>query len=138
MTLHMTPATLDDSTFLLALRNDPTVRAQSISHEAVSADAHQQWLTTALDDPALLIWVVWDGETPIGTLRLTKKGGVWEVSLALIPDFRGRGIGTWIIYQAHAYSPLAAWVRADNPASIKAFLMNGFRETGMFSRLEWP
>lgn len=73
-------------------------------------------------------WLACDGETPIGAVwirRIRAYGFVDEatpeLSLALLPDYRGQGIGTRLLNEliasvASRYAALSLSVSRENPA----------------------
>ena len=150
---------MKDAAFLLALRNDPSVRAQSRDQEIISDEEHRRWLAGTLQDPYVRLYVAvvvgkLDGRLDVppstldalpnmlvGVLRLTEKGPVTEISFSVDPSHQRHGIGTWMLQQAQKIEPprrLSAWVRTDNHASLKAFVKTGFRTTDTLLKLEWP
>lgn len=66
-----------------------------------------------------------DGEI-IGYVHVTESA---EISIALLPEYRGRGAGTEAL-RWFCYGPAWARVRLDNPAAIRAFTKAGFRRDG--------
>ena len=131
------PARLADAYFLLRVRNDPETRRQSLSTGAVSADRHREWLESVLLSTRRLLFVGEAEGQPIGYVRLDLNAGTSEaeVSVALAPEARGRGLGGKIIAAAVAEGrergivSFMARVRPDNLASLSAFEGAGFAVT---------
>jgi ribosomal protein S18 acetylase RimI-like enzyme len=89
--------------------------------------------------------VVLDGDTPVGRLYVAR----WEreiriVDIALLPEHRSRGIGTWLLQQIMAEGvasgkPVSIHVERFNPA-LGLYERLGFRETedkGVYALLTW-
>ena len=144
--VHLRPATGGDADFLLALRNDPVAIAFSRSAAQVSAEEHAAWFASHIDNPGTRMWICEvDGE-PLGQLRIEVTSGIGEVSIALDPACRGRGVGRAALaelkrtLQADAQVvSLVAYVHPANVASIRLFRAAGFVQVpaqGKFLRLE--
>jgi RimJ/RimL family protein N-acetyltransferase len=109
------PARPEDGEFLFALRNEPSVIAAGDS----GLTAGDGWLDASIK-------VIW---APIGYLRFDRVSqDKTEVSIALVPDMRGRGFGTDAL--THIVHPgLTARVKRDNNPSLRAFRKAGFVES---------
>lgn len=127
-------ATLDDAAFLFALLTDPDVAAASNRAAPPDLEEHTGWLTRALENPDVRLFIVEDRIEAIGQCRLDLKdyGNSAEVSIALIRSARGNGIGAEvlkILALAAAHDGLRwleAVIRETNIASRKAFLKAGY------------
>lgn len=130
MTLR--PAAKADEAFILAVRNDPDVRANSKTDTVKDA----WWYDRLLADLACKVFVAYDGTTPVGygILHLFTPT-MAEVSLAIAPEYRGKGHGTTLIDalmaegRARGIIRFLATVRGSNVPSLRAFLTKGFFPT---------
>lgn len=126
------PATWDDRDFLRALRNDPAVCAASGSTGEVAPETHAKWLTDVLADEVRELFVAEQDGERIGTGRLDWSGDGYEwaeVSIALVPEVRGKGYGRvllGLLIQRAGTAPLHARVRPANGASLALFESAGF------------
>jgi L-amino acid N-acyltransferase YncA len=131
-------ATAADARRLWELRNEETVRGVSFSSEPIPFDGHQRWLAARLADATVPIFMV---NTPdaeaAGYVRFDAVGDELQVSIALAPEARGRGLGSAALRAAVGalragglHRPLVALVRGDNPRSLGAFLRAGFVPAG--------
>ena len=140
-------ASNDDSTFLLALRNDADAVRGSMTGRAVAPEEHGAWLAARLDSPATRLWIVQADGVDVGQLRLDIDDGVGTVSLGIAPDHRGHGLARaalGAVQQAlrgdMQITRLHADVRRDNVASRRVFERAGFTtlgDTGDFVGCEW-
>ena len=147
--LRLRPAEERDAEFLLRVRSDPqTVRA-SRHRAAPDPDLHALWLAGALADPRRALYVAeeleapdtgqWARWVPVGYGRVDDlRHGVSELSLALAPEARGRGLARRVIEAATALDPhrCRVWhaeVRRENSRSLRAFLAAGWGLRGF----EW-
>jgi UDP-2,4-diacetamido-2,4,6-trideoxy-beta-L-altropyranose hydrolase len=120
--------------------NDPQVRRQSFSSEPIPLEQHRRWFAGQLRSPLALLRVLEDAHgLPLGQIRLERETtdaprAVLGFSLDRLA--RGRGFAAPLLQLglaelARCWGPaMEAYgeVRADNPASCKAFLRAGFQE----------
>src|SRR5436305_1500377 len=87
-------ATADDELLILRWRNEASVRAASFDTAEISREQHHVWFARMLSDPNCTLFIIEEDGSPIGQVRLDRAGpDVAEVSIALDPDARGKGIG---------------------------------------------
>ena len=142
------PAVQDDAALLLAWRNDEVTRRASLSTTQVSESDHDAWLARSLDDPTRLLLVAEEDGRPVGTVRFDacqESPGVWEVSITVAPQSRGRGVAARVLrageeeLAARVGSPVRvlARVRQDNTSSARLFEGAGYvvgsRDAGVVS-----
>ena len=133
MRVVLRPATSNDAELLLEWRNDRETRASSRSTAPVSAAEHERWLATTLARADRRLYVgLLDGE-PCGFARLDlEEGGEAEISVAVAPKLRERGVGRSLIRAAAAAAfdaeirRVRAEIKPDNAASLRAFESVGF------------
>ncbi len=88
------PASAADAERLLAWRNDPVARQNSLHTAPIALADHQAWLAAILRDPDCRLLVGMIGADPVGTARFDRlDGGARRVSITVSPDWRGRGLG---------------------------------------------
>jgi SAM-dependent methyltransferase len=138
LSLHdhvLRPAAPADAEKILAWRNDPWIVSLSLSRRRVSADEHRVWFQSALDRSAHLLFVVLteDG-AEAGTARVDRKAPEARVTIYLLRQFTGHGLGPRAIDTA-CRCAFAEWpdvtairasIRSENAASVKAFRRAGF------------
>jgi RimJ/RimL family protein N-acetyltransferase len=137
--LTMRLATMEDWARLLAWRNDPETRANSVEQAEVTVSEHRKWLKKTLASPSTMLFVFTDNsrEVVVGTGRLDfdAKHKSIELSLTIDPRQRGRGYAGPVIQMLAdaaryvpegAYTRLVALVRPGNVASLRAFARCGF------------
>jgi ribosomal-protein-alanine N-acetyltransferase len=114
--------------------------------EAASSAAHwtpQQWSEVfSSQTPVRLAWIAeWgpgDLAREVGLLVAQNCGPEWELeNVAVLPDFRRRGVGlgllSVLLAQAHAAGGerILLEVRASNLPAIHLYTMSGFRTSGV-------
>jgi len=113
--MKLRPATLEDSNFLLRLKNDKTMRKFAIvTHEKIQKDNHERWLAKNLGT----IRIAYEKE-PIGMLRLSNG----EISINIAAKFRKQGFGTKMLKGVKGYAKIVD----GNVASLNLFLKAGFK-----------
>lgn len=138
--VRLRSASLEDAAFLRRLRNDPITRAMSFRTSEVTRDEHLAWLRARLAsrDATTKLWVALLGdrgsERRMGQVRLDvdPRGARAEISLAIAPRFRGRGLAVPLLCRALKHVPssierVLARIRVENTASLSAFRRAGFR-----------
>ena len=135
-------ATMEDAAYLLCLRNDPTTVAASRKQRPVEKAEHLAWLTAALLDPAISIYIAAysPDRSRVGTVRLDNgecpDGCATELSLTVAPLMRGKGLARQLILLAMDANPYQcrrwiAEVRRENIPSLRAFLSAGWLIDGV-------
>jgi RimJ/RimL family protein N-acetyltransferase len=132
------PAGPDDARRLLDWANDPATRAASFDREPISWSTHVAWLASVLGDAARRLWIAEEAGTPVGQVRVDRlAGGVGEVSIALAPGARGRGLGRDVLRLGVAAAAdqlgirrVRAVVLASNVPSLRLFEGAGFAPVG--------
>lgn len=136
--LSLRPATEADGPRLREWRNDPEVRAASRNTAEVSPEEHAAWLAAVLADPDRQLLICELEGKPVGQVRFDRLGeDRHEISVALAPAARGRGLSSRLIARAaeqlresHPNAEIEAHVREGNPRSLAAFRRAGFRLSG--------
>ncbi|MBI4060197.1 MAG: GNAT family N-acetyltransferase, partial [Elusimicrobia bacterium] len=129
------PAASCDARMIWTWRNDPRTRRNSLSQGRISFASHQRWLASKLADDRCALWIAEDASgKPVGQLRLDlSPSGAGVVNIAVAPKRRGQGWGTAMLRGLpkktgkRRVKRLRAVVKADNLASVMAFLKAGFR-----------
>ena len=132
----------DHARLVMAWRNDPAARAASFHREEkVWENFWPEFRDTCFDQPDLPPLFAVEGGRRLAFLRFRPvahpdglAGRTVDISIAVDPSHRGRGIGLRAILAS--LTPLAvagvdcilAEVRADNPASLAVFRKAGFAE----------
>jgi RimJ/RimL family protein N-acetyltransferase len=130
--LSLRRATIADSDFFLALRNDP----ESVRHSGgveIDPSSHADWFGAAVVDGAQRLWVAVVEGDDVGYLRLHVQREVGVVSLALAPPLRGSGLGAALLRAVQrevvddpGISSIVGEVESTNVASLRAFERAGF------------
>lgn len=125
--LALRKATIADVDALLLWRNDPTTRAMSFTSDEISYDHHVAWLAGKLDDPACVLLIAEEDGAPVGQVRLDLEADMAELSIALAPEARGRGLGRRAIRlavneaAALGLRAVRAEIKPENLRSLAAF-----------------
>jgi spore coat polysaccharide biosynthesis predicted glycosyltransferase SpsG/RimJ/RimL family protein N-acetyltransferase len=122
-----------DEDWILRLQWLPETRRYSLNSLPPSASEHAAWMKRTLNDIDRLFAIVeLDGQSA-GTIRLdrvSRKPTEFEITIAIAPDLRGRGIGGAVLKLVRRAVPsadLLATVLAENVASQTLFERAGYR-----------
>ncbi len=132
---------MEDAKFLFDLRNDPAIYAYFVNSSPTDWENHKKWLLRKLINPDCNIFIIIDGVTKVGQIRLDHTDWGWDVSLSVLPDFSGQGIGTagiqlaveWLKNEVKTYGAIKAAILKGNIASERAFSKAGFKYIGCYS-----
>ena len=137
------PVTEADTDRIIAWRNAPSVMAHFIYRTPLTRKAHLNWLHNRVETGEVAQFVIYDGETAVGSVYLRdidRNNRKCEYGIFIgDEDCRGKGIGTAAakLALAHAFEELGlnrVYLRvfADNLGAIKSYEKAGFRYEGTF------
>ena len=137
------PVTEADTDRIIAWRNAPSVMAHFIYRTPLTRKAHLNWLHNRVETGEVAQFVIYDGETAVGSVYLRdidRSNQKCEYGIFIgDEDCRGKGIGTAAAKLAltHAFEELGlnrVYLRvfADNLGAIKSYEKAGFRYEGTF------
>ncbi len=131
--VELRAATADDAPQLLAWRNDPETRKQSVSTDVVAEASHKEWLARSLASSDRRLYIALQAGAEVGTVRLDRDGGeTWEVSITVAPSARGKKLSASMLValeeraKVDGAKVLTAKIRASNAASVAAFKRAGY------------
>lgn len=138
--MSLRPVTFEDAGLLLEWANDPVVRGNALNGDRIEEEGHIQWLRGKLASDGTYMYILSDADgNPVGQLRFDRtEDKIFEIGFSIAAEHRGSGLGKLILALSieslredlgHP-ATLRATVKASNPASAKAFVANGFQQTG--------
>ncbi|KTD24312.1 putative polysaccharide biosynthesis protein [Legionella lansingensis] len=138
LNIYMRRVSHVDEALLLKWANDPEVRMQSFSQEAIGEEAHARWFASKLADPNSLMLIGEDeAGLPLGLVRfdLDKKQEEALVSISIDQTLRGIGLAGKLLQNALDYwrairpaIKFVAEVRDENRRSQRLFMRLQFNE----------
>ena len=103
-------------------------------------------LTEVIENPLVEIYVLYAGGAPAGYAELDRRveGEIEVAYFGLLPEYTGRGLGTWLldctIDTAWRHEPNRLWIHTctlDHPAALRLYQRAGFepykQETGQIA-----
>lgn len=126
-------ADLTDRERVFEYNCSPDVRAVSASSSAVSYSEHVRWFSKRIVDPASPIWIIEQYGESVGTVRIDVRDGMnAKISIALAPQARGRGIGSYAVVAACTKwcGAVVAEIHEVNTRSQACFTACGFAKIG--------
>jgi len=135
--VHFRLATPEDCRRIWEWRNEPATRESSFDDQIIPYEDHESWFLSKMQDPGIRIFIAMNEENlDIGYVRFNISAADAEISISVDKDQRGQGIGSATIQGASdqilssdAANRVIAYVKDDNPASLKAFRRAGFSTT---------
>lgn len=120
-------ATIDDLDYVFSLVNDPSVRNMSFNNSPIDIGTHRAWFKKMLDDQNPFLIAYYNNEK-CGYVRCNSNIGSAEISIALDKEYRGRGLGKYIlrescfkIFYNYGIKSIIASIKPENYASISSF-----------------
>jgi len=119
----------EDSQNIFIWRNAPSVRQYSHSSNEVDIDAHKVWFEKVMSDSNRHILIGSLSGDDIGVVRFDVQGKECEISIYLLSDKSGKGLGSallnagerWLRENRPEVKYIVAEVLSENKASIKLF-----------------
>ncbi|SRR5579884_12661 len=134
LSLSLRHITACDEALLLAWRNLPWIAALGANQRTVTPEEHHTWFTESLRRKQRCILVAAISGTPVGMIRYDLTGVTTaEVSIYLMPEHVGRGIGTRLFAASlpllmawHPVNRVVARILRPNARSLRYFQRLGF------------
>lgn len=130
-------ATPADARLLWIWANDPVVRGNSLSPEAILWPAHQDWLARKLASPDTRIYLLEDDTKVIGQIRYDREGDIALIDVSIVREERGKAYGKELLKATMeracrelGVGALVALVKPSNDVSARLFAGEGFEITG--------
>ena len=131
--LALRKATEADAKTLFHWRNDPDTRANSFQTESIPYEEHIAWLEAVLRNPAQEIFILCEGDTLIGQVRLSMENDMATISYSIDAAYRAQGYGKAILQLAENLCVergttriLRGYVKRKNIASQMIFEALGY------------
>lgn len=124
--------TLNDiARFIWKLRNEESARLVSRNASIISLQDHLVWFNKKINDNWCYLYVFQLGNNMVSMVRLDfiKEKKVYEISIIVKSDFRGKGISSQSIKQIltlHNELPIHAEIKKNNYVSQRLFENLGF------------
>jgi RimJ/RimL family protein N-acetyltransferase len=137
--IFLRDAVKDDCRFIWESANDPAVRAVSFSSDEIPWEVHKVWFEKKLTEPStILLLAENEQKEKIGQLRFEKKPEGYVISVSLVEEFRGKGLGSSLIqlgseqlFQIFSDADqINAYIKPENRSSIRSFEKAGYKNAG--------
>jgi RimJ/RimL family protein N-acetyltransferase len=135
-------ATMDDCDAVHAWRNHEETRRFIFNPDPVPIEVHREWYRRALLNPQKIILIGESEGKPVGVLRFDWDGVKASISVFLVPEIPGKGIGSelirtgsrWIKENLPGVLVINAEVLPENCLSRKALASAGYEEKYVLMR----
>lgn len=95
--IYLRKVTMEDSRILFKWRNEPSTRRSSFNDSLIEYDSHLTWLSSTLNNPNIVFFILECNRIPVGQIRLSINSNVAEISYSIGESFRGYGYGRKIL-----------------------------------------
>ncbi len=123
----------DDARMLYEWQSNNTTRQYSRNTETPTWDEHAIWFESKIADTKCVFYIIICNSKPAGYIRLDQlesKELEFEISIAIAPSMRSRGLGKIainLLKYIHRNESLIATVLEDNKVSHRLFQKTGFK-----------
>lgn len=135
--LKLRKVTPQDMDLLFCWANDDTVRANAFHTEKIPYENHVQWFEKMMSDAAVYQYILYDGDVPIGQVRLVDEDGDALIDYSVAAAHRGKGYGLELLRllcqqletdKMTSVTKLVGQVKYQNQASARVFEKAGFHK----------
>ena len=130
--LYIRHAKLTDVDLIFEWSNDEKVREQSFDSDVISYESHCEWFKNQLDNKNALTYIIEFENKPASLVRIHVNASNATIGVLIAEEFRGKGLARICIrtgvaeYFKTNSSPILAFIKKQNIASIKSFEKAGF------------
>ena len=86
-----------DDNLLFEWANDPDTRKTAVNKNNIKWEEHIKWFKAKLSSTNCYLYVLEDGDIPLGQIRFEKHDNKYEISYSIDKKQRGRGLGKKIV-----------------------------------------
>jgi UDP-2,4-diacetamido-2,4,6-trideoxy-beta-L-altropyranose hydrolase len=128
-------ASSEDCRLIWEFANEEPTRAASFCESPIPWESHVNWFAQKLEDSLCTFLVATDERgNPVGQVRFDVDGDEATISTSLSSRYHGLGYGATVIrlavselLRSRPVRRINAFVRSDNPRSLRTFVNAGFR-----------
>tara|TARA_B110000503_G_C7114370_1_gene399641 strand:+ start:1218 stop:1661 length:444 start_codon:yes stop_codon:yes gene_type:complete len=130
MRVEIKKATIEDSDFLLSLRNEKSTKKNSFNTNKINKKNHKSWFKKELDNKETILLIAYKNFEKIGSVKYIFKDIFAYVSISIEKNFRNLGYGSIVLKAAELFlkkrTIIVAKVKKGNKKSINIFKKNKF------------
>ena len=127
--LYLRKVEYSDMDLLYKWANDTATRKNSFNSDAISYKDHVRWFNSMMGDDSVLQFIMMNGDTPVGQIRLNINGDEAEIGYSIAEEQRSNGYGHKILQlitdtifvEYSEINVLSAKVKPDNAVSNRLF-----------------
>lgn len=132
MSLVLKKVTREDCDLLFKWVNDKEVRNSAFNTNIVRIEEHMKWFENKFSSDNCYMFICYNGELPIGQIRLDIKGNMGKIDYSIEEKYRGNNYGNEILglieKETLKIDILIGEVKYSNIASQKAFEKNNYKK----------
>lgn len=136
---------MNDAELIFQWRNDPWIVQKGSLNKTVTWEEHKDWFSNFIQNPYKKMFIIMVDHHPAGQVRFVSEENTnkAEISIYLLKDFIGKGLGTQALQQACQEIKqylnikfIIAYILKDNKHSCLAFEKAGFKKSEDFQKTE--
>lgn len=146
MYLYLKKASSADVDLLYKWANDSEVRKNAFHTEPIPYENHVKWFAKMMVDASVYQYILYQGEIPIGQIRLNVEGNEALIDYSISAENRGKGFGSQLLRlvkelvvtdKISNVIKLTGQVKYENLASARAFEKCGFTKREMTDYIQY-
>jgi len=132
LSISLRKASGEDVMLVYKWSNDPLVRKNSYSSEAITLEDHKQWYLAKINAPNTYFYIVEVNGTPAGIVRYEIQEEHAVVGISIADEYRGQGLAAAFLkesakkYFKENKRPIFAYIKKQNIISVKSFEKAGY------------
>ncbi len=136
MKVVLKPLEFEDGKLIYKWRNDPSIVKMSSLQKDVTWEEHVKWMKETVQSGDRRAFIINVDTVSCGQIRYDRmEESVWIISVYLVGDFTGKGIGgkaievgNTIMMNRQDAREVWAFVRGENEAGLNTFRKSGFTQ----------
>jgi len=134
--LYLKRATVEQCDILYTWANEEEVRKNSFNQEKIPYEQHVKWFNNKIDSKNSIIFLCYEGEIPVGVVRIEVEAAQGTISYSVDKAFRGKGVASSMLKLLEEEIKnnkinihiLIGYVKFDNIPSQNIFKKLGYTE----------
>ena len=146
MCLYLKKVKPTDVDLLYQWANDSEVRRNVFHTEPILYENHVKWFANMIADDSVYQYILYQGESPIGQIRLNVEGDEALIDYSISAEHRGKGLGSKLLQlvkeqivadKISSVIKMIGQVKYENHASARVFEKCGFSKRELTEYIQY-